>query len=130
MSRKDQDCRNCGAPREAGAGVCPYCGTVYPDQIPNVGGSVPYAKPITPGRAAPDWQDVARKVATDQDVRRPDAVQWRQIAIFFLLIFFCQPVALLYMWSHRMWSITTRVTVTILVLGWWTYFIIAVSGQQ
>ena len=92
-------CPNCGATLQGGTYYCEYCGT---DWTP--------VQPITPGGGPAIAPPLLRPGET-----RPVSSAGRTI-IFFVLLFFCPPTAIIYLWLGLPWSRKTKTTLTFILL--------------
>lgn len=91
-------CHNCGATLKAGTNYCEYCGTDW----------------------TPPIEEMLSTPALDESLpTQPPAGQkpkTSHIVIFLILLFFCGPIALVYLWVAVPWNKKGKILVTVFFL--------------
>lgn len=103
---KNRKCPSCGATLTKADYFCDYCGTDWtPPPAIEPGKSVPSMTPMpTPG------------TALDQPGGRPKPKSSAaKVLVFFVLAFFCGPIALIYMWAALPWSKKVKSVITVII---------------
>lgn len=95
----DRKCPNCGASLQGGTYYCAYCGT---DWTP--------VEPITPDAGS----TIASPLLAHGEPRAGSAIG--RTILFIVLLLFCPPAAIIYLWLGLRWPRSAKITVTIILL--------------
>lgn len=104
MSRRK--CKNCGAQLKSGTYFCEYCES---DWTP-----VPKIEPGKPIPTIPEAIPVYELPNTPSPLSRKSNAG--RVVFFVVALFFCWPVAIVYMWTTLPWKTWTKIIVTILLV--------------
>lgn len=104
MARK---CTNCGAPLKRGRTTCEYCGVDVETGVGIYRAGVPTVEPIVPtANGAPRSGPMGG-----------DSVSAAKIGVFVLLLCFCAPAAVVYMWLALPWPKSAKRVVSFILLA-------------
>lgn len=98
-------CQNCGALLKGGTYHCDYCGS---DWTP-----VPKIEPGSPIPSIPEAIPVYD--LPNSPASPPQKSGTGRIVVFFILLMFCWPVAIIYMWTTLGWKTGAKIAVTIIL---------------